>query len=367
MSVTNTATLLSDLSSPLHEWLLSLGAIGTIVWIVLKILLIAMPVIITVAFYVVWERKLIGWMHVRHGPMYVGWGILQAFADVFKLLFKEVIQPTNAQRALFVLAPLITLAPAFAAWAVVPFDAQLVLSNANAGLLYLLAMTSLGVYGTILAGWASNSKYAFLGAMRSAAQVVSYEIAMGFALVGVMVGAGSLNLSGIVMAQAGNAGLFEWFWLPMLPLFLIYFISGVAETNRAPFDVVEGESEIVAGHMVEYSGSAFALFFLAEYANMILVSFLTAIFFLGGWLSPIPAAWIPDVPVLRVVLGPGWWWLFAKVFFFASCFIWFRASFPRYRYDQIMRLGWKVFIPLSIGWIVVVALMAYFGVFEAGV
>jgi len=367
MSATNTATLLSELSSPLHEWLLSLGAIGLVLWVVLKILLIAVPVILAVAFYVVWERKLIGWMHARHGPMYVGWGVLQAFADVFKLLFKEVIQPTNAQRALYVLAPLITLAPAFAAWAVVPFDAQLVLSNANAGLLYLLAMTSLGVYGIILAGWASNSKYAFLGAMRSAAQVVSYEIAMGFALVGVMVGAGTLNLSGIVMAQSGNAGLFEWFWLPMLPLFVIYFISGVAETNRAPFDVVEGESEIVAGHMVEYSGSAFALFFLAEYANMILVSFLTAIFFVGGWLSPIPAALIPDVPVLRVVLGDGWWWLFAKVFFFASCFVWFRASFPRYRYDQIMRLGWKVFIPLSIGWIVVVALMAYFGVFEAGV
>ncbi len=364
---TNTATLLSGLASPLHDWLMSLGAIGVIAWIVLKILLIAVPVIVTVAFYVVWERKLIGWMHVRHGPMYVGWGILQAFADVFKLLFKEVIQPTNAQRTLYILAPLLTLAPAFAAWAVVPFDAQLVLSNANAGLLYLLAMTSLGVYGIILAGWASNSKYAFLGAMRSAAQVVSYEIAMGFALVGVMVGAGSLNLSEIVVAQVGNAGLFEWFWLPMLPLFVVYFVSGVAETNRAPFDVVEGESEIVAGHMVEYSGSAFALFFLAEYANMILVSFLTAIFFLGGWLSPVPAALVPDIPVVRVILGDGWWWLFAKVFFFASCFIWFRASFPRYRYDQIMRLGWKVFIPLSIGWIVVVALMAYFGVFEAGV
>ena len=363
----NTATLLSQLFDPLQDALLSLGAIGTIAWIVLKILAIAVPVIVSVAFYVVWERKLIGWMHVRHGPMYVGFGVFQAFADVFKLLFKEVIQPTNAQRALYVLAPLITLAPAFAAWAVVPFDAQLVLSNANAGLLYLLAMTSLGVYGIILAGWASNSKYAFLGAMRSAAQVVSYEIAMGFALVGVMVGAGTLNLSGIVMAQSGDAGLLEWFWLPMLPLFVVYFISGVAETNRAPFDVVEGESEIVAGHMVEYSGSAFALFFLAEYANMLLVSILTAIFFLGGWLSPIPAAWIPDVPVLGTVLGDGWWWLFAKVFFFASCFIWFRASFPRYRYDQIMRLGWKVFIPLSIGWIVVVALMAYFGVFEAGV
>lgn len=355
-----TAELLSDLFGPLHDWLLSLGPVGLVAWIVLKILVIAVPVILTVAFYVVWERKLIGWMHVRHGPMYVGMGIFQAFADVFKLLFKEVIQPTKAQRVLYILAPLITLAPAFAAWAVVPFDAQLVLSNANAGLLYLLAMTSLGVYGIILAGWASNSKYAFLGAMRSAAQVVSYEIAMGFALVGVMVGAGSLNLSEIVMAQAGNAGLFEWFWLPMLPLFVVFFISGVAETNRAPFDVVEGESEIVAGHMVEYSGSAFAIFFLAEYANMILVSFLTATFFLGGWLSPFHGMGIPLLSV------DGWWWLFAKVFFFASCFIWFRASFPRYRYDQIMRLGWKVFIPISIAWIVVTALLAYHGIFEAG-
>lgn len=359
-STVNTASLLSDLTAPLHDWLLSLGAIGLVLWIVLKILVIAVPVILAVAFYVVWERKLIGWMHVRHGPMYVGMGIFQAFADVFKLLFKEVIQPSSAQRALYILAPLLTLAPAFAAWAVIPFDAQLVLSNANAGLLYLLAMTSLGVYGIILAGWASNSKYAFLGAMRSAAQVVSYEIAMGFALVGVMVGAGSLNLSDIVMAQAGDAGLFEWFWLPMLPLFVVYFVSGVAETNRAPFDVVEGESEIVAGHMVEYSGSAFALFFLAEYANMILVSFLTAIFFMGGWLSPLHGMGIPLLSV------DGWWWLFAKVFFFASCFIWFRASFPRYRYDQIMRLGWKVFIPLSIAWIVVTALMAYYGVFEKG-
>ena len=344
----------------IHDFLLSFGLPGALAWIVLKILAIAMPVIVTVAFYVVWERKLIGWMHVRHGPMYVGMGVLQAFADVFKLLFKEVIQPSSAHKVLYTLAPLIVLAPSFAAWAVVPFDYQVVLSNANAGLLYLLAMTSLGVYGVILAGWASNSKYAFLGAMRSAAQVVSYEIAMGFALVGVMVGAGSLNLSEIVLAQAGDAGLFEWFWLPLLPLFVIYFVSGVAETNRAPFDVVEGESEIVAGHMVEYSGSAFALFFLAEYANMILVSFLTSIFFLGGWLSPFHGWGIPFLSV------DGWWWLFAKVFFFASCFIWFRATFPRYRYDQIMRLGWKVFIPLSIAWIVVAALLAYYGVFEAG-
>ena len=355
-----------ELVAPLRDGLLGFGEIGLLVWIVLKILAIAVPVILAVAFYVVWERKLIGWMHVRHGPMYVGKGLFQAFADVFKLLFKEVVQPSSAHPFLYRLAPLITLVPAFAAWAVVPFDAQLVLSNANAGLLYLLAMTSLGVYGIILAGWASNSKYAFLGAMRAAAQVVSYEIAMGFALVGVLIASGSLNLSQIVLAQQGNNGLFEWFWLPLLPLFVVYWVSGVAETNRAPFDVVEGESEIVAGHMVEYSGSQFALFFLAEYANMILVSFLTAIFFVGGWLSPIPAAWIPDVPLLSTLLGDGWWWLFAKVFFFASCFIWFRASFPRYRYDQIMRLGWKVFIPITIAWICATALLVYFGVFQAG-
>ncbi|MCI4567246.1 NADH-quinone oxidoreductase subunit NuoH [Lysobacter sp. CFH 32150] len=351
---------MTTLFDPFRDWLLSFGAIGTLVWIVLKILAIAMPVIITVAFYVVWERKLIGWMHVRHGPMYVGKGVLQAFADVFKLLFKEVVQPTVAQPFLYRLAPLIALVPALAAWAVVPFDTKVVLSNANAGLLYLLAISSLGVYGIILAGWASNSKYAFLGALRAAAQMVSYEIAMGFALVGVLIAAGSLNLSEIVMAQAGNAGFLEWFWLPLLPLFVVFFISGVAETNRAPFDVVEGESEIVAGHMVEYSGSQFALFFLAEYANMILVSFLTSIFFLGGWLSPLHG-W--NIPLLSV---DGWWWLFAKVFFFASCFIWFRASFPRYRYDQIMRLGWKVFIPITIAWICVTALLAYYNVFVPG-
>ena len=344
----------------IHQFFQSFGMLGEGAWIVLKILLIAMPVIIAVAFYVLWERKLIGWMHARHGPMYVGMGILQTFADVFKLLFKEVLQPTSASPFLYKLAPLLVLVPSFAAWAVVPFDAQVVLSNANAGLLYLLAMTSMGVYGIILAGWASNSKYAFLGAMRAAAQMVSYEIAMGFALVGVMVAAGSLNLSEIVMAQSGNAGLLEWFWLPLLPLFVIYFVSGVAETNRAPFDVVEGESEIVAGHMVEYSGALFALFFLAEYANMILISFLVSIFFMGGWLSPLQGLGIPFLSV------DGWWWLLAKVFFFASCYIWFRATFPRYRYDQIMRLGWKVFIPITIAWIVVVALMAYHDVFLPG-
>jgi NADH-quinone oxidoreductase subunit H len=359
--------LMTHVVDPFHQWLLSFGPLGLLAWLVLMILCIAVPVILAVAFYVVWERKLIGWMHVRHGPMYVGMGVLQAFADVFKLLFKEVIHPSAAHRVLYVLAPMIALVPAFAAWAVVPFDARVVLSNANAGLLYLLAMTSLGVYGVIIAGWASNSKYAFLGAMRASAQMISYEIAMGFAIVGVLIAAGSLNLSDIVMAQSGNAGFLEWFWLPLLPLFIVYFVSGVAETNRAPFDVVEGESEIVAGHMVEYSGSQFALFFLAEYANMLLVSFLTATFFLGGWLSPIPQAWIPvGIPVVSTLLGGGWWWLFAKAFFFASAFIWFRATFPRYRYDQIMRLGWKVFIPVTLAWIFAVALMVHFGVFEAG-
>ena len=360
--------LLINAVGPLREWFFGLGDIGMVLWIVLKILAIAMPVIISVAFYVVWERKLIGWMHVRHGPMYVGMGIFQAFADVFKLLFKEIIQPSSAQKAMYVIAPLIVLDTAFAAWAVVPFDYQLVLSNANAGLLYLLAMTSLGVYGIIIAGWASNSKYAFLGAMRSAAQVVSYEIAMGFALVGVLIAAGSLNLTDIVMAQSGNAGFFEWFWLPLFPLFIVYWVSGVAETNRSPFDVVEGESEIVAGHRVEYSGAAFALFFLAEYANMILVSFLVSLFFLGGWLSPLQGWITADVsPWINWIWTGGWPWLLLKVLFFASAYIWFRASFPRYRYDQIMRLGWKVFIPLTIFWIAVTALLVFFGVFEKGV
>jgi len=360
--------LLLNAVDPLYQWFLSLGDIGLVLWTVLKILLIAMPVIISVAFYVVWERKLIGWMHVRHGPMYVGMGIFQAFADVFKLLFKEIIRPASAHKAIYVLAPLIVLAPSFAAWSVVPFDYKLVLSNANVGLLYLLAMTSLGIYGVILAGWASNSKYAFLGAMRSAAQMVSYEIAMGFALVGVMIAAGSLNLSQIVLAQQGSSGFFDWFLLPLLPLFVVYWVSGVAETNRSPFDVVEGESEIVAGHMVEYSGSAFALFFLAEYANMILVSFLISIFFVGGWLSPLQGWITADVsPWVNWIWTGGWPWLLLKVLFFASSYIWFRATFPRFRYDQIMRLGWKVFIPLTIAWIAVTALMVFYGVIQRGV
>jgi len=339
----------------LHAYLLGYGAPGLVVWLVLCILAIAVPVILAVALYVWWERKVLGWMHVRMGPNSVGpAGLAQTFADVFKLLLKEYLIPQRASKLLFVLAPLIALTPAFAAWAVIPFDQRAVLANINAGLLYLLAMTSMGVYGIILAGWSSNSKYAFLGAMRSAAQVVSYEIAMGIALVGVLICAGSLNLSDIVRAQSGHGAL-GWFFLPLLPLFVIYFVSGVAETNRAPFDVAEGESEIVAGFHVEYSGAPFAVFFLTEYANMILISFLAAVLFLGGWLSPFPES----VPLLG---APGWWWLFAKAFVFAFFYLWFRAAFPRYRYDQIMRLGWKVFIPIALAWIGVVGCLVYFGV-----
>ncbi len=336
------------------SWLQSDVPVAVVVYTVMKILAITVPLILAVAFFTLWERKVIGWMQVRKGPTYIGKGILQPFADVLKLLLKELIIPTKANGFLFRLAPLLALVPAFAAWAVIPFDAQLVLSNSNAGLLYLLAMTSMGVYGIILAGWASNSKYAFLGAMRAAAQMVSYEIAMGFSIVGVLIAAGSLNLTEIVQAQSGDAGMLEWFWLPLLPLMVIYFISGVAETNRAPFDVSEGESEIVAGFHVEYAGSAFALFFLAEYANMILVCFLASILFLGGWLSPFPEAW-------GLIGKAGWWWLFLKANIFAFLYLWFRATFPRYRYDQIMRLGWKVFIPITIVWVLVAGVMVYLG------
>jgi NADH-quinone oxidoreductase subunit H len=329
---------------------------------VLYVLAIAVPLILAVAMFVYWERKVIGWMHVRLGPNKIGpFGVLQAFADVFKLLFKEVILPTKANRFLYFLAPLIALIPAMAAWAVVPFSAKMVLSNANAGILYLLAMTSMGVYGIIIAGWASNSRYALLGAMRSAAQVISYELAMGLCLVCVLVLAGSLNLTEIVNAQAGGKGFFDWFWLPLLPVFVIYFISGVAETNRAPFDMAEGESEIVAGFHVEYSGSAFAIFFLAEYANMILVSFLASIFFLGGWLSPLQGWISADAPAWLNWLWTGSWaWLFLKAFLVSFLFLWFRATFPRYRYDQIMRLGLKVLIPIAIAWLTVAACMRYF-------
>ena len=328
-----------------------------LVWTLIKILVITIPLITAVAFYTYFERKVIGAMQIRIGPNRVGpLGLIQPFADVFKLLLKEIILPANANRFLFVLAPVITLAPAFAAWAVIPFNDFMVLADVDAGLLYVLALTSLGVYGVIIAGWASNSKYAFLGAMRSAAQSVSYEIAMGFSLVGVLILAGTLNLREIVLAQQG--GIFDWYWLPLLPLFVIYMISGLAETNRAPFDVAEGESEIVAGFHVEYSGAAFAVFFLAEYANMILISGLTAILFAGGWLSP-----FQGVPVLGdTLLGEGSiLWFLAKTVVFMFMFLWYRATFPRYRYDQIMRLGWKVFIPITLVWVMIAALMNVLG------
>ena len=332
-------------------------ALPVVIQIVIKIVAIMLPLMILVAYYTYAERKIIGYMQVRMGPNRVGffgmrlWGLGQPIADAVKLMFKEIVIPSGANKLLFLIAPMLSIGPALAAWAVFPFDAGIVLADVNAGLLYILAMTSLGVYGVIIAGWASNSKYAFLGSIRSAAQIVSYEIAMGFALVGVLVAAGSLNLGEIVAAQQG--GLLHWFWLPLLPLFLVYFISGVAETNRAPFDVAEGESEIVAGFHVEYSGMAFAVFFLAEYANMILISGLSALLFLGGWMSPLPDSLSEGV----FLLDDGFHWLLLKTFFFMFLFLWFRATFPRYRYDQIMRLGWKVFIPITIVWIVVVAVM----------
>jgi len=323
-------------------------------WTLAAITAIVLPLMLAVAYLTLWERKLIGWMQIRLGPNRVGpLGLLQPVADGIKLLMKEIILPTNANKGLFILAPVVMIMPALAAWAVIPFAPELVLADINAGLLYILALSSLGVYGVIIAGWASNSKYAFLGAMRSAAQMVSYELAMGFALVVVLMVSGSLNISDIVEGQgrgwfAGRGFTFlSWNWLPLLPMLVVYFVSGVAETNRAPFDVVEGESEIVAGHMVEYSGMTFALFFLAEYMNMILISTLTAVLFFGGWQAPLDWAvfhWIPPFA-----------WLLLKVFVIVSFFLWFRATFPRYRYDQIMRLGWKVFIPLTIVWIVVVA------------
>ncbi|MBZ0073070.1 MAG: NADH-quinone oxidoreductase subunit NuoH [Gammaproteobacteria bacterium] len=319
--------------------------------ILAKIVAIMVPLMVAVAYLTFAERKIIGYMQVRIGPNRVGpRGWLQPIADAVKLLMKEVIVPRNANRFLFILAPILSIGPALAAWAVIPFDDGMVLADVDAGLLYILALTSVGIYGVIIAGWASNSKYALLGAMRSAAQMVAYEIAMGFALVGVLMAAGSLNLGDIVRAQEGS--LVHWFWLPLLPLCVIYFIAGVAETNRAPFDVAEGESEIVAGFHVEYSGASFAVFFLAEYANMILIATLTAIMFAGGWLSP-----FQGIPVLGTAFAwvPGIFWLLAKISFFLFFFLWFRATFPRYRYDQIMRLGWKVFIPLTIAWLVVIA------------
>jgi len=318
-----------------------------------KIILIVLPLMLAVAYTTYAERKVISYIQVRIGPNRVGpRGLLQPIADAVKLMFKEIVLPTNANRFLFLFAPILSIGPALAAWAVIPFDRGMVLSDLDAGLLYILALTSIGVYGVIIAGWASNSKYAMMGALRSAAQIVAYEIAMGFALVGVLMASGSLNIGAIVEGQSG--GLSSWFIWPLLPLFLVYFISGVAETNRAPFDVAEGESEIVAGFHVEYSGMAFAVFFLAEYANIILISALTAIMFLGGWLSPFEGlafaqgTWLAETSIL---------WFFVKTALFIFCFLWFRATFPRYRYDQIMRLGWKVFIPVTIVWLFVEAVM----------
>ncbi|AFJ02355.1 NADH-ubiquinone oxidoreductase chain H [Methylophaga frappieri] len=329
-----------------------------IVLTVAKILLIVLLLMGAVAYLTLAERKVIGYIQMRIGPNRVGpRGLLQPLADGLKLLMKEVILPARSNLYLFVLAPVLAIGPALAAWAVMPFDADMVLADINAGLLYILAITSMSVYGVVIAGWASNSRYAFLGAMRSAAQVVSYEIAMGFALVGVLIAAGSLNLGDIVRAQSGS--MLHWYWLPLLPLFVVYFISGVAETNRAPFDIAEGESEIVAGFHVEYSGMAFAVFFLAEYADMILISMLAATLFMGGWLSP-----FEGVPYLEPLFSwvPGLFWLLIKTSFFLFIYLWIRATFPRYRYDQIMRLGWKIFIPVTLVWIVLIATLQVFDI-----
>jgi len=318
-----------------------LGPAWLPLWTLVKILVLVLPLMLCVAYLTYAERKIIGYMQVRIGPNRVGpIGLLQPIADAVKLLMKEIIVPSGANKGLFFLGPVLAIAPALAAWAVFPFTDTLVLANIDAGLLYIMAITSMGVYGVVVAGWASNSKYAFLGALRSSAQIVSYEIAMGFALVGVLMASQSLNMIDIVKGQEG--GFWHWYFIPLFPLFLVYLISGVAETNRAPFDVAEGESEIVAGFHVEYSGMAFAVFFLAEYANMILIAGLTSIMFLGGWLSPFP--FLPD----------GFIWIAAKMSFVLFLFLWFRATFPRYRYDQIMRLGWKVFIPVTLVWIIVV-------------
>jgi NADH-quinone oxidoreductase subunit H len=331
----------------------ALGGLWPLVWSLIKIVALLLPLLGCVAYLTLWERKAIGWSQIRPGPNRTGpAGLLQPIADAVKLIFKEIIVPTAANKGLFFLGPVMTIMPALAAWAVVPFGPEVALANVNAGLLFLMAITSLEVYGVIIAGWASNSKYAFLGALRASAQMVSYEISMGFCLVVVLMTSGSLNMTDIVMSQ--NKGQFadmglsflSWNWLPLFPIFIVYFISGLAETNRHPFDVVEGESEIVAGHMIEYSGMSFAMFFLAEYANMILVSMLAVLMFLGGWLPP--AEFLSFIP--------GWIWLGIKTFVVVTMFLWVRASFPRFRYDQIMRLGWKIFIPVTLVWLVVVGL-----------
>jgi NADH-quinone oxidoreductase subunit H len=328
-------------------------ALWQVVWSLVKIVAVLLPLLGCVAYLTLWERKAIGWTQIRPGPNRVGpYGLLTPIADAVKLIFKEIIRPTAANKGLFFIGPVMTIMPALAAWAVIPFGPEVALANVNAGLLFLMAITSLEVYGVIIAGWASNSKYAFLGALRASAQMVSYEIAMGFALVVVLMVSASMNMTEIVMTQGrgwfADQGwnFLSWNWLPLLPIFLVYFIAGLAETNRHPFDVVEGESEIVAGHMIEYSGMSFAMFFLAEYANMILVSTLCVIMFLGGWLAP--------VGFLEFI--PGWIWLAIKTFVVVTMFLWVRATFPRFRYDQIMRLGWKIFIPVTLVWLVVVGL-----------
>jgi NADH-quinone oxidoreductase subunit H len=316
--------------------------------IVLKIIAIVLPLLVAVAYLTFAERKVLAAAQLRKGPNVVGpFGLLQPIADGLKLLMKETVIPSGANRLVFIAAPMLTFILSLIAWAVIPFGAGVVLADINVGILYLFAISSLGVYGVIMAGWASNSKYAFLGALRSAAQMVSYEVSMGFVIVTVLLCAGSLNLSRIIEAQQGGWGLFSWFWLPLLPMFIVFFVSALAETNRSPFDLPEGESEIVAGFFVEYSSMAFALFFLGEYANILLMSAMTSILFLGGWLSPLPFApftWIP---------GPIWFCL--KIAFVSFCFLWVRATFPRFRYDQLMRLGWKVFLPLSLFWLVLTA------------
>jgi NADH-quinone oxidoreductase subunit H len=321
-------------------------------WTLAKILCLVLPLMGIVAYLTLWERRLLGWIQIRVGPNRVGpGGFLQPIADALKLLFKEIIVPARSNKALFVIGPIMTIAPALAAWAVVPFGPDVVLANVNAGLLLLMAITSMEVYGIIIAGWSSNSKYSFMGAMRASAQMVSYEIAMGFVLVIVLMVSGSLNLTDIVNAQSkgvfakSGINFLSWNWLPLLPMFVIYLVSGLAECNRHPFDVVEGESEIVGGHMVEYSGMSYAMFYLAEYANMILIGLLATLMFLGGWAAP--------MAVLDFI--PGWMWLGIKTFFIVSLFIWTRGTFPRYRYDQIMRLGWKVFIPLTLAYLVFIA------------
>ncbi|HAT8965776.1 TPA: NADH-quinone oxidoreductase subunit NuoH [Legionella pneumophila subsp. pneumophila] len=330
-----------------------LHTIGILIWIIIKILVIVVPLLLSVAYLTYAERKVIGYIQVRIGPNRVGLkGLLQPFADLLKLITKEIIVPTRSNKYLFVIAPLFALVPSLAGWAVIPFQEGVVLANINAGVLYLFAMSSLGVYGVLIAGWASNSKYAMFGALRSTAQTVSYEIAMGFALVGVLLAAGSMNLTDIVNSQKG--GMLHWWFIPLLPLFLVFWIAGIAETNRAPFDLAEGESEIVAGFHVEYSGIGFALFFLSEYASMILISTFMAILFMGGWLSPFEGITFLD-QIFFVV--PGFVWLLLKISFFLFVYLWVRATFPRYRYDQLMRLGWKVLIPVTIVWLIVTSLM----------